>query len=184
VPTSGSVPARSICDAARDARARNSPAAAGLEAQCRASTPPEAGTGKVLGRVPTSGSVPARSICDAARDARARNSPAAAGLEAQCRASRTQPGAPEPAKAPGTPDQPVKKSTSNICYPPGAKEYAQIANFTPYKTVSECLASGGRLALSEAGGPGTEPQRKGPPKPQSLPPPPGTPRAPVDTRVR
>jgi hypothetical protein len=36
-PTPG--PQRSICDAARDARARNSPAAPNLEAQCRASGP-------------------------------------------------------------------------------------------------------------------------------------------------
>ncbi|HEY6124202.1 MAG TPA: hypothetical protein VIV63_06100, partial [Steroidobacteraceae bacterium] len=33
-------PARHICDAARDARARNSPAAPNLEAQCRAAPPP------------------------------------------------------------------------------------------------------------------------------------------------
>ncbi len=32
-------PRRSICDAARDARARNSPAAPNLEAQCRATKP-------------------------------------------------------------------------------------------------------------------------------------------------
>ena len=40
VPTSSSAPPRpqqSICEAARDARARNSPAAPNLEAQCRAS---------------------------------------------------------------------------------------------------------------------------------------------------
>jgi hypothetical protein len=35
-------PARHICDAARDARARNSPAAPNLEAQCRAAPPPTA----------------------------------------------------------------------------------------------------------------------------------------------
>ena len=35
-PATGAVPPRSICEAARSARARNSPAAPGLEAQCRA----------------------------------------------------------------------------------------------------------------------------------------------------
>ena len=36
LPPTGASPPRSICDAARDARARNSPAAPGLEARCRA----------------------------------------------------------------------------------------------------------------------------------------------------
>jgi len=78
-------PPMSICDRARDARARNSPAAPSLEAQCRAAKdklPPVA-----LGRVQsTSPNDPTISICDRAGDARARNSPAASGLEAQCRA--------------------------------------------------------------------------------------------------
>jgi hypothetical protein len=78
-------PARSICEAARDARARNSPAAANLEAQCQASTT----TVQSLGRVNTDPSAPRpqRSICDTAVDARARNSPAAPNLEAQCQAA-------------------------------------------------------------------------------------------------
>jgi hypothetical protein len=78
-------PARTICEAARDARARNSPAAANLEAQCAASKTPVTS----IGRVNTDASAPRpqRSICDAAVDARARNSPAAANLEAQCQAA-------------------------------------------------------------------------------------------------
>ena len=166
VPTTGSAPQRSICDAARDARARNSPAAPGLEAQCRASQ----GPGKVLGRVPTAGSAPQRSICDAARDARARNSPAAPGLEAQCRASQqatqqTPPGTPETQKPPSALDLPVKKSSSNICYSPGSTDYNQITSFTPYKTIDECVKGGGRLASSGPGGP----MSKGKPTSNQLP---------------
>lgn len=84
-PGTTPTPPRSICDSAANARARNSPAAAGLEAQCRAqraAQPPVA-----LGKVPnTPSSAAPASICDAAASARARNSPAAPGLEAQCRA--------------------------------------------------------------------------------------------------
>jgi hypothetical protein len=76
-------PAMSICDAAKSARARNSPAAPGLEAQCLASKPPV----KSLGRVETPFIPgPPRPICEVANEARARNSPAAPGLESQCRA--------------------------------------------------------------------------------------------------
>jgi hypothetical protein len=83
-------PPRPICDAAHDARARNSPAAADLEAQCQATKQPVAS----IGRVNTAPSAPRpqRSICDSAADARARNSPAAPNLEAQCAAfNKTRP---------------------------------------------------------------------------------------------
>ena len=75
-------PPMSICDRARDARARNSPAAASLEAQCRAlrDKPPVA-----LGRVQsTTPKGPPMSVCDRAEDARSRNSPATPSLDAQC----------------------------------------------------------------------------------------------------
>ncbi|HEV7522626.1 MAG TPA: hypothetical protein VGP89_16095 [Candidatus Angelobacter sp.] len=83
VGTPASGPPVPICEAAKSARARNSPAAASLEAQCAASTPHMA-----LGRVPTTQSPggPPSPICDAAKSARARNSPAAPSLEARCRA--------------------------------------------------------------------------------------------------
>jgi hypothetical protein len=78
--------AMSICDRAKDARARNSPAAPALEAQCEASKHP-AGPPVALGRTgspnPNAGSVP---ICDQAQDALARNSPVAPQLVARCRA--------------------------------------------------------------------------------------------------
>jgi hypothetical protein len=100
--TQSSATTGSICDRARDARARNSPAAPSLEAQCRA-VPPVA-----LGRVhPTANSSAApMSICERARDARARNSPAAPSLEAQCRAAQNNAPAapPAPAVAAGGPN--------------------------------------------------------------------------------
>jgi hypothetical protein len=71
----------SICDAAKSARARNSPAAPGLEKQCAELTKKPVGH---LGRVKTNPSDPKPPICDAAQSARARNSPAAPGLERQC----------------------------------------------------------------------------------------------------
>jgi hypothetical protein len=78
--------AMSICDRAKDARARNSPVAPALEAQCEASKHP-AGPPLALGRTgapnPNAGSVP---ICDQAQDALARNSPVAPQLVARCRA--------------------------------------------------------------------------------------------------
>jgi hypothetical protein len=76
-------PAPTLCEAAASARARNSPAAASLEAQCQASKGPPV----QLGRAPNMNVIPpdpAKSICDYAKSARARNSPAAASLEKQC----------------------------------------------------------------------------------------------------
>jgi hypothetical protein len=80
------LPPQSICDSARSARARNSPAAPALEAQCQASGEIHY---KSLGRVNTSATTdaPPRTICESAQSARARNSPAAPALEAQCKAA-------------------------------------------------------------------------------------------------
>ncbi|MEJ0086396.1 MAG: hypothetical protein WDO72_11970 [Pseudomonadota bacterium] len=76
-------PPKPICEAAREARARNSPAAPNLEKQCQAQQQQPV---KSLGRVNTgSAPLPTRSICDAARDALARKSPAAPSLVNQCR---------------------------------------------------------------------------------------------------
>jgi hypothetical protein len=116
---SGSAPSgppMSLCDRARDARARNSPAAPNLEEQCRKTQPPVKSLGRVghevgsarasttlagapvasaasvtpaATTVTTPGAARAADppICAAARNARARNSPAAPNLEAQCRAA-------------------------------------------------------------------------------------------------
>ncbi|HEV7674775.1 MAG TPA: hypothetical protein VGQ12_09610 [Candidatus Angelobacter sp.] len=83
VGTPSSGPPVPICEAAKSARARNSPAAPGLEAQCAASRPHVA-----LGRVQTTQAPggPPSPICDAAKSARERNSPSAPALEARCRA--------------------------------------------------------------------------------------------------
>ena len=108
-------PPMSLCDRARDALARNSPAAPNLVEQCRRSQPPVKSIGRVGHKVGSSQvsttvteapaahseSLPASTtatnpraalaadppICIAARNARARNSPAAPNLEAQCRAA-------------------------------------------------------------------------------------------------
>jgi len=39
----------------------------------------------------------------------------------------------------------VKKSNSGICHTSSSHYYDQTKNFTPYKTLDECLKSGGRL---------------------------------------
>jgi hypothetical protein len=41
--------------------------------------------------------------------------------------------------------EPVKMSKSGICHKPGSTYYQQTKNFTPYKTLDECLKDGGRL---------------------------------------
>ena len=40
---------------------------------------------------------------------------------------------------------PVKKSRSNICHDRDSQWYAQTIHFEPFKTMKECLESGGRL---------------------------------------
>lgn len=39
----------------------------------------------------------------------------------------------------------VKKSKTGICHAPGGSYYEKTKNFTPFKTLDECLKSGGRL---------------------------------------
>lgn len=41
-------------------------------------------------------------------------------------------------------DPPVKKSVNNICHPKGGTYYKRTKNYTPYKTMKECIKSGGR----------------------------------------
>ena len=40
---------------------------------------------------------------------------------------------------------PIKMSNSGICHAPNTTYYAQTKNFTPYKTLDECLKAGGRM---------------------------------------
>jgi hypothetical protein len=42
-------------------------------------------------------------------------------------------------------NEPVKMSKSKICHAPNSSYYAKTKNFTPYKTLKECLDAGGRL---------------------------------------
>ena len=49
--------------------------------------------------------------------------------------------AAEPVKS----NEPVKMSRSKICHAPNSTYYAKTQNFTPYKTLKECLDAGGRL---------------------------------------
>ena len=39
----------------------------------------------------------------------------------------------------------VKKSKTSICHAPGSSYYERTKSFTPFKTLDECLKSGGRL---------------------------------------
>jgi len=39
----------------------------------------------------------------------------------------------------------VKKSSSGICHAPSSRWYAQTLHYTEYRTLQECLDSGGRL---------------------------------------
>ena len=135
LPGSAPAPVRSICEMARSARARGSPAAPGLERQCAAQTPPASvafgrinvqtppsapagvGFGRVnvqtppagvgFGRVKVDGNADTRSICEMAANARARNSPAAPGLERQC----AQSPAAEAAANAGSPAQAEMEGT-------------------------------------------------------------------------
>ena len=42
-------------------------------------------------------------------------------------------------------NEPVKMSKTKICHAPNSSYYAKTQNFTPYKTLKECLDAGGRL---------------------------------------
>ena len=41
--------------------------------------------------------------------------------------------------------EPVKMSKSGICHAPNTTYYSQTKNFTPYKTLIECLNAGGKM---------------------------------------
>ena len=42
-------------------------------------------------------------------------------------------------------NEPVKMSKTKICHAPNTSYYDKTKNFTPYKTLKECLDAGGRL---------------------------------------
>jgi hypothetical protein len=39
----------------------------------------------------------------------------------------------------------VKKSRNDVCHAPGSSSYQSVKYFTPWDSLEECLASGGRL---------------------------------------
>lgn len=39
----------------------------------------------------------------------------------------------------------IKKSKNNICHDKSSRSYKRTKTYTPYDTIQECLASGGRL---------------------------------------
>ncbi len=42
-------------------------------------------------------------------------------------------------------EKPIKMSNSGICHAPNTTYYEQTKQFTPYKTLDECLKAGGRV---------------------------------------
>jgi hypothetical protein len=45
----------------------------------------------------------------------------------------------------------IKKSAkSGICYSADSKSYKKLKDFTPYKTLNECVAAGGKLPKAPA----------------------------------
>jgi len=45
----------------------------------------------------------------------------------------------------------IKKSAkSGICYSADSKSYKKLKDFTPYKTMDECIAAGGKLPKAKA----------------------------------
>ncbi len=45
----------------------------------------------------------------------------------------------------------IKKSAkSGICYSADSKSYKKLKDFTPYKTMDECIAAGGKLQKAKA----------------------------------
>ena len=43
-------------------------------------------------------------------------------------------------------EEPVKKTPRNVCYPPDHPRYEKIKNYiATYKTLEECIKSGGKI---------------------------------------
>jgi hypothetical protein len=57
----------------------------------------------------------------------------------------TKSNAPTPTKIKETTNNIVKKSKSGICHASGTTYYDKTTNYTSYKSIDECLNSGGRL---------------------------------------
>ncbi len=71
---------------------------------------------------------------------------AAPAAAAPAPATTTAPAAaPTKAATPAAPEEPaVKKSNTSICHDKSSPSYKQTKNFTEFKTMEECIKSGGR----------------------------------------
>ena len=88
-------------------------------------------------QTPAAPAAPAKAASTAAAPAKAASAtptPAAAAAGAT-----TKPASGTPAAEPE-----VKKSSSGVCHDKTSKSYKSTKNFTGYKTLDECLKSGGR----------------------------------------
>jgi len=70
--------------------------------------------------------------------------PAAAAAAAKPAASGAAAAKPAAAASGATADPEVKKSNAGICHEKTSNGYKQTKNFTPFKTMDECIKSGGR----------------------------------------
>ncbi len=74
--------------------------------------------------------------------------PAASGAPAASAAKPAASGAasakPAAAASTAAADPEVKKSNAGICHEKSSNGYKQTKNFTPFKTMDECIKSGGR----------------------------------------
>lgn len=74
-----------------------------------------------------------------AKAASTTTAPAAAPATSATTASKAK-----PAASAATADPEVKKSTAGVCHDKASKGYKQTKNFSGFKTMDECLKSGGR----------------------------------------
>ena len=65
-------------------------------------------------------------------------------LDACVKSGGTLPAVKPSAAAPATPAGQVKKSSSGICHEPGSEYYDRTKDFEPFKTMADCVKSGGR----------------------------------------
>jgi len=73
--------------------------------------------------------------------------PAAAASAAKPAASGAAAAKPAAAASGATADPEVKKSNAGICHEKTSNGYKQTKNFTPFKTMDECIKSGGRAPM-------------------------------------
>ncbi len=90
-------------------------------------------------QTPAAPAAPAKAASTAAAPAKAASATPTPAAAAAAAAATTKPASGTPAAEPE-----VKKSSSGVCHDKTSKSYKSTKNFTGYKTVDECLKSGGR----------------------------------------